>query len=299
MEPLCIMTWNVRYFGHGLGGLRATEGWMRRMAERVAALDQIPDVIALQEVETSSLRAGLHDQPQLDRFLGFLHDALHAKGETRRFRGLYFPAHRYGFGASALYTTGLAWLVAEHVELDEEQAIHDITSIPESRFSGLKQRRIAAHVRLRAGGEEVDLFNTHLSLPSFSEVGMHRIPDRMGHGSNQLREVDRLLEFVDRRAGRHAVVVGDFNTLPDSPAYRSVTGAGLEDAFARTTGMGLDAMLKWGTARFLHRRMHIDHVFSTGGLRWLSFAEHHVDAGPLVGLSDHAPKLGWLTAGSR
>lgn len=296
-RPLGVMTWNVRYFGHGLAGLRSTYGWMQKMAEGVAALDPLPDVIALQEVETRSWRAGNHPDPQLDRFLACLNEALEERGQARRFRGLYFPAHQYSFGnVGALYTTGLAILVADQVEVHETHTIHDITHVRLAQFERLKQRRIAAHVRLRFAdtGDWLDLFNTHFSLPAFFEVGPHRIPDGMGHGTNQMREAQRLMRFVRKHAGPNAVIVGDLNTLPGSPVYRAFKKAGLADAFAETRNMDLDALLGWGTARFLHRRMHIDHVFSTPSVRWVEFADHHIDSGPLVGLSDHAPKLGWL-----
>ena len=51
MRPITVMTWNVRYFGHGLRGLSSTEGGMRRAAKALAGLDALPDLIALQEVE--------------------------------------------------------------------------------------------------------------------------------------------------------------------------------------------------------------------------------------------------------
>ncbi|MCA9572727.1 MAG: hypothetical protein KC656_33035, partial [Myxococcales bacterium] len=95
MTSLSILTWNVRYFGHALRGLLATEGGMRRAAHALATLVPLPDVIALQEVETSSLRAGLRPEPQLDRFLGLFHSHLEAAGRPERFQGLYFPAHAY------------------------------------------------------------------------------------------------------------------------------------------------------------------------------------------------------------
>src|SRR5690606_24214842 len=142
-------TWNVRYFGHGLGGLRATDAWMRRIAEGLGSLDELPDVVALQEVGTRSLRAGLHPEPQLNRFLRHLHEVLDGRGVTKRYRGLYFPAHAYRLGpASPLYTTGLAVLVADDVEVLGRHAIHDITCVRLASFERLKQRRIAAHVRL-------------------------------------------------------------------------------------------------------------------------------------------------------
>lgn len=296
-RPLGVMTWNVRYFGHGTGGLRSTDAWMRRIAEGLASLEQLPEVIALQEVETRSLRAGMHPEPQLQRFLRHFHETLMSRGVYRRYRGLYFPAHAYRLGgAGTLYTTGLAMLLSDEVEELGRHAIHDITCVRLASFERLKQRRIAAHVRLRRAGQDqaIDLFNTHFSLPAFLEVGPHRVPERMGHGTNQMREAQRLMRFVRKFAGSRAVLLGDLNTLPGSPVYTALSRSGLRDAFAETRHMCLDDLLDWATARFLHKRMHIDHVFSTPELRWLEFAEHHVDAGPLVGLSDHAPKLGWL-----
>lgn len=299
MQPLGIMTWNVRYFGHGWGGLRATEGWIRRMARRLAALDPLPDVLALQEVEARSLRGGLHQDPQLNRFMDEFHAALVQRGKTPRFRGLYWPAHRYALRVGhPLYTTGLALIVSDRMEVAGDPTVRDITHVRLSVFEPMKQRRIAAHVRLRLRASRdrdwIDLFNTHLSLPAFLEVGPHRVPDRMGHGSNQLAEVEKLLSFVDRHAGSKAVILGDFNTLPGSPVYQRVRHLGWVDAFAETRGLELSEQLRWGTARFLHKHMHIDHVFSTPGLRWSAFGDHRIDAGPLVGLSDHAPKLGWV-----
>ncbi len=289
MAELSLMSWNVRYFGHGVGGLRATWTWKRRIAEAVASQRDLPDVIALQEVEARSLRAGLHPSPQLDRFVGCLNAALARRGWERTYRGLYYPAHTYGVGAASLYTTGLAVLVADTVivESDNAEEPHDITHLRLRAFGPFKQKRIVGHVRLRhrAGGPSLDLFNTHLSLPAFLEVGPHRVPERMGHGSNQLREIDKVLEFAEEHGGRHAVVVGDFNSLPGSPVYDAVVRAGWRDA----TPTHLHEV---GTAAFLDRRMHIDHIFARPRVRFSHLEAHSVDEGPYSGLSDHAPKLG-------
>ncbi len=295
MTSLDVMTWNVRYFGHGLGGLRATEGWIRLAARAIARLTALPDVLALQEVETSSLRAGLGATPQLDRFLLHLHRALDERGDATRFRGIHFPAHRYGAGRMPFYTTGLAMLVKDSVEVEDHNADdpHDITHVRLESFRRFKQRRIAAHVRLRPDGARhaVDLFNTHLSLPAFLEVGPHRVPARMGHGSNQLHEAFKVLELLDLRGGENAVVVGDFNSAPGSPVHRAFTDRGLLDVHHQH-GDGHDAH---ASARFLNQRMHIDHVFATPSMRWREFRAHRIDErGPFLGLSDHSPKRGRL-----
>ena len=288
MTAFSLMTWNVRYFGHGLGGLRATDGWIRLAARAVARLDRLPDVIALQEVETASLRGGLKSG-QLPRFLDHLHIALHDRGEHDGYQGLHFAAHRYGLRRSpALYTTGLAVLVREGITV-ESSTEHEVTSIPALPLRRLKQRRIVAHVRVRRPGSPraLDLFNTHLSLPAFLEVGPHRVHERLGHGTNQIAEATGVLDFLDRQRGDHAVVLGDLNAAPGTPAYRAFTDRGLVDAHRHSEDHA--------SARFFNWLLHIDHVFATPSVRWDAFHAHRIDErGPFQGLSDHAPKVGHL-----
>lgn len=294
MHPLNLMTWNVRYFGHGTGGLRASDAWMHRLAGAVATLDPLPDVIALQEVEDRSLRAGMHPLGQHRRFLRALNEA---RGTPGGWHGMYFPAHRYAVpGFAPAYTTGLAVLVGPglHVERHNAELPHDITHVRLRAFRALKQRRVAAHVRIRARGGTLDLFNTHLSLPAFLEVGPHRVPVRMGHGTNQLHEAQALLRYVGAQTVGSAVIVGDFNSAPGSPVYRAILEAGLVDGFAAARGFDHDDLHDWHTAAFRDQRMHIDHVFATPCVRWLDFGDHQIDTGPLGGLSDHAPKIGRL-----
>ncbi|MCB9663966.1 MAG: endonuclease/exonuclease/phosphatase family protein [Alphaproteobacteria bacterium] len=299
-HPLTVMTWNVRYFGHGLRGLRSTRGGMRRAARALATLVPLPDLVALQEVETRSLRSGLSPVPQLERFLAELHAHLAELGRPERFRGLYFPAHSYRVrGSPALYTTGLAVLVGPGVVLEDDNATdpHDITHVRVQALAALKQRRVVGHVRVRPadGGPSLDLFNTHLSLPAFFEVGPTKVPERMGHGSNQLEEIQRVLDFVQGRTQERAVLVGDFNTRPGSPAYRAVLAAGFHDAYATANGLDDEALHAHATAGFGPRRMHIDHVFASEGVTWdtvdgFPFGERHA----FHGVSDHTPKLGRL-----
>lgn len=289
MSSLSVMTWNVRYFGHGSGGVRASDRWMRKMAWVLAGRPEIPDVIALQEVEDGSLRGGR--EPQLGRFVTFLHEALHAHRRTERFSALYFPAHRYTFGETSLFTTGLATLVsdAHRIEHHNATAPYDITHVRWRGMHPLKQRRVAAHVRIRPrGGPAVDVVNVHLSLPAFfEERGPHRIPHRMGHGTNQLVEVENLLGWLGELPTGPKVVLGDFNSAPDSPAHRRLVAGGLVDAWG---GRAVDG----GTASFLHLRMHIDHLFATPTVSWSQVRAHSLDHGPFRGLSDHAPKTGRL-----
>jgi endonuclease/exonuclease/phosphatase family metal-dependent hydrolase len=291
------MTWNVRYFGHGARGLRATPRWMRRMAWVLAGQSALPDVIALQEVEDGSLRGG--PEPQLARFLELFHEALAHHRRPEHFVGLYYPAHRYELRSTSVYTTGLALLVSSELPIEAHNAAQpdDITHVRLQRLSRLKQRRVVAHVRLRTrSGARLDVYNTHLSLPAFLEVGPV-LPKHMGSGSNQVEEAKNLLEVLSRTDPEPAVLVGDFNSAPGSPVYDSLLRGGLVDVHQAVSGLELDALREHGSAGFLHYRMHLDHVFARGTLRPLSLEAHTIDAGPFRGLSDHAPKIGVFEVG--
>lgn len=296
MDSLTLMTWNVRYFGHGARGLKASPQWMKRIAWSLAAQPEVPDLIALQEVEDGSLRGGA--EPQMDRFLAMFNESLAENRHTSRYTGLYFPAHRYKIGKTSVYTTGLAMLVSDTLSIESHNAHqpHDITHIRLASMARLKQRRIAAHVRLRlASGEPLDVYNTHFSLPAFFEVGP-LLPKHMGAGSNQVAEAGKLLDAVGAlHPQRSLVVMGDFNSAPGSPVYERLVSAGLHDAHRAVTGLEMEELRRHASAGFLHYRMHLDHVFSSGRVRWKGFHAHHIDTGPFAGLSDHAPKIGRLT----
>ena len=284
MHPLTVMTWNVRYFGQKTGGLRATRRCIDDIARSISAMDPLPDVLALQEVEDRSLRGGLHEVGQLDRFRGSLNRALHQQRHEVRYRGLYAPAHRYALpGTPALYTTGLAVLLREDIEV-QQQTIEEITCVRIPALSALKQKRIVMHVRLAVSGTVIDLFNTHLSLPAFFEGSPHTVPRRMGHGSNQLAEAQRVIDLIAATGGARRVLVGDLNSLPGSPVHQALTGAGLSDVFG-----GKDDMC---TARFAHLRMHLDHIFASPDLHW---QDALVPGAPFERLSDHSPKVVTLT----
>lgn len=291
---LHLMTWNVRYFAHHLRGLRATRRGVASAANALGRLDPLPDVICLQELETRSLRAGFSQTSQLYALLDALHSKLQAEGSDRTYQGLYFPAHRYGFRRGpAFYTTGLAMLIRSDWEILEHNAISPtpITHVEPGWSQRLKQTRILAHAKVKrcASTLALDIFNTHLSLPSFFEVGPTKVASRMGDGSNQLREVETLLGALKERADLHAILVGDFNTRPGSPAYQRLLQHGLIDVFEPCDQ---HPPVPNATAGFGPLRMHIDHVFATPDLEFErmespNFGEPHL----FHGLSDHTPKL--------
>ncbi len=308
MSPVRLVTYNVRYFGHGTRGLASTATSMTRIANALAALDPLADVICLQEVETTSLRSNLAHptrtgETQLERLMEMLHAALHQAGKRDTYEAYYFPAHTYKVSATPLYTTGLAVIARRDFEVLHHNAgqPHDITFRRVHPVKRLKQTRICAHLRVvhRRTGVDLDIFNTHLSLPTTLSREFWLEPRRLGWGPNQLEEARNLIRFVEQeRRGDRWVLVGDFNALPGSPVYRALCQSGCMDAFAGYHEWDEDTLVKWPTAGFMNMRMHLDHVFSAPALRWLHFDGTHrfgQKNGTFHTLSDHVPIVGTFT----
>lgn len=315
MNAIRIMTYNVRYFGHATKGLASTRKAMGRIADAIASLDPLPSIVCLQEVETRSIRStvahpterGAPRKTQLERFMEMLSASLAAAGKPDVYEAHYFPAHAYRLAANThVYTTGLAILAHADFAVDHHNAEtpHDITyRFPSAKMHPIrrfKQTRICAHVRFRQrsqaarGAGTIDVFNTHLSLPSTFSRAFWTEPRRLGWGPNQLEEAKNLRRFVEReRASDRFVVVGDFNALPGSPVYELLVGErGWIDAFGRRYNMTPAELAMWPTAGFMTLRMHLDHVFTGRGLKWLDFDETHPfgDRNAIFhGLSDHMP----------
>lgn len=277
---------------------------MTRIAEALAGLDPLADVICLQEVETMSFRSNFaHPSPngetQLQRFMGMLHGALERAGKTDAYEAYYFPAHVYGSVTRPIYTTGLAVIAHRsfHVAHHNAASPHDITFRHVHPVKKLKQTRICAHLRvLHDSGADLDIFNTHLSLPTTFSREFWFEPKRLGWGPNQLAEAKNLVDFIAReRRSERFIVVGDFNALPGSPVYRELLASGLCDAFARHHAYDEATLEAFPTAGFMNLRMHLDHVFSSERLQWLDFAGTHKfgqRGGTFCDLSDHVPILG-------
>jgi endonuclease/exonuclease/phosphatase family metal-dependent hydrolase len=307
MHPIRLVTYNVRYFGHGTRGLASTARAMTRIADALAALDPLADVICLQEVETTSLRSNFvhptnSGETQLERLMGMLHTALHRAGKRDTYEAYYFPAHTYKLNAMPLYTTGLAVVAKRDFRVAHHNALepHDITFRRVHAVRRLKQTRICAHLRVvHRTGVDFDIFNTHLSLPTTFSREFWLEPQRMGWGPNQLEEAKNLIRFIQReKKSDRWVLVGDFNALPGSPVYRALRDAGCADPFAALNDWDERTLITWPTAGFMNLRMHLDHVFSDRSLRWLHFEGSHrfgQKTGSFHSLSDHVPIVGTFT----
>jgi endonuclease/exonuclease/phosphatase family metal-dependent hydrolase len=280
---------------------------MKRIAGAIAALDPLPDIVCLQEVETASIRSTVAhrrshpEETQLTRLMIMLEEALAAEGKRDGFDAYYFPAHAYHLIAKTqIYTTGLAILTHRDFDVHHHNS-HTPADITFRRIHAvrrLKQTRICAHIRFKDRlGHAVDVFNTHLSLPTTLSRNFWTRPERMGYGPNQIEEAKNLIRFVEaeRRSDRF-FIAGDFNSLPGSPVYQYLCAQhGYLDPFAQLYKMNDDELRKWPTAGFMRLRMHLDHIFTGPALRWLDFDETHAfgdRSATFHGLSDHMPLIG-------
>lgn len=300
-----IVSYNVRYFGHGLKGVASTAGTERRIAEALLALDPLPDVICLQEVETRSIRSQVANRSaresgvtQLEHFMTTLDAAFPDHWRPFPFDAFHFKAHAYRVRQTNLYTTGLAVIVnlktlsvdTHNVERPEHITYHHV-----ERWKERKQTRICAHMRLEdQKGRRFHLFNTHLSLPTPFEKEFWTRGGRMGHGVNQLAEAKTLATFVETKAmGDPFVICGDFNTAPGTPVFRYlVDQAGFESAQATLRQIDPETPKGFPTAGFMRMRMHLDHLFSGGKVRWVDLEgtlKYGDKRGRFYGLSDHVP----------
>ncbi|MBZ4330744.1 endonuclease/exonuclease/phosphatase family protein [Corallococcus sp. AS-1-12] len=309
MEPsaLRIVTYNVRYFGHMLRGLASTVGPKRRVAAALATLDPLPDIVCLQEVETSSLRSNIVHRPtrpgetQLEAFMTRVEETFALQGRDMPYEAFYFRAHHYKVGELSLYTTGLAMLVNTRTLQVDRHNVAAPEHITHHHVQGLKERkqsRICAHMRVfrRSDQRAFHVFNTHLSLPTPFAREFWATRDKMGCGVNQIHEAKKLAGFIGLHAKEEPFVVcGDFNSPPSSPVFRYLTGdAHLTCAQAAVGQINPALSRAFPTAGFMHMRMHLDHLFSGGGVSWLDTEETR-PFGDLTsrfhGLSDHVPLI--------
>lgn len=301
-----LASYNVRYFGHGLKGLASTSASKARIAEALLALSPLPDVVALQEVETRSIRArvahrGVHpSETQLEAFLRHLGGEFKKQGRVMPYRAWYFPAHTYQVGMVKLYTTGLAMLVnAQTLEVvaDNGHKPHHITHHTSERLKRVKQTRIAAHLQVEdVKGRRFHVFNTHLSLPTPWAREFWSEKQKMGHGKNQLEEARAVRHFIEDTAKSEPfLLVGDFNSAPSSPVYRYLSGEchlfGAQEVLRQIDARRPDT---FATAGFLNLRMHLDHIFAGNRVSFGDLNDTHPfgdAAGRFHGLSDHVPLI--------
>ncbi len=302
---LRLVTWNVRYFSHSTRGITSMDHTQRAISAAIASMRPQPDVVALQEIDDASFRSLAfrargrtkrgESVSNFDRFYDSLNrQSLEIGGH--QYQAQFYPAQGHR-GGTPLYSTGLALLWRSGLTLVDHNGHepHDITHRRIARLARFKQKRICAWGRFRAqSGEEVDVFNTHLSLPAFFQRTNGPTGGRFGESDNQLREIDSLLEFVAQNGQLdRTLLVGDFNALPGSRVYNRVTST-FRDAHATFLGAPPARMVELPSAGFMNLRYRLDHVFSGPALRFHDFQDTapYGPAHPWAPLSDHAPLVG-------
>ncbi len=306
-STLRVVSYNVRYFGHALKGLASTRHSQRRIARVLASLHPAPDLVCLQEIETTSIRSRVayrgqqRHRNQLESFMHELEAAFAALGRAFPYEAFYFRAHVNRFRGVPIYTTGLAILVSTRrlrVEGHNVASPEHITHHHVERWRDRKQTRICAHLRVKTpAGRTLHVFNTHLSLPTPFARAFWQERWRMGWGPNQLHEARKLVTFVRRHAGGQPFVLcGDFNSAPGSPVFHYLTEeTGLACAEHAARLLDPDDPRAFPTAGFMRLRMHLDHVFYGNGVRWVDLDgtfRFGDPLGPFAGLSDHVPLIG-------
>ncbi len=295
----------MRYFGHALRGLASTRRGKTGVAAALAALKPMADIICLQEVETISLRSSLvfrrahQAETQLESFMSELERSFETLPPPFPYDAFYFRAHATRLGNTQLSSMGLAVLVNRYrLKIDQHNAEvpEDITYHHVKRWKDRKQARICAHLRLTApGGRPFHIFNTHLSLPTPFTRDFWNKRDKMGFGFNQLHEARSLATFLRKHAGSEPFIVcGDFNSPPASPVYRYLTEEAGLLGVQKELGQIDGSPRGFPTAGFMNLRMHLDHLFSGGEVRWLDLeptAPFGDKKSPFHGISDHMPLI--------
>ena len=324
VEPIRIVSYNVRYFGHSLRGLASTRTGKRAIARAIAAMTPLPHIVCLQEVETSSLRSTLAFRPerpeetQLESFMAELERAFDELDRPFPYEAFYFRAHANRIGTRALSTMGLAVVVdtnALRVQHHNAGAPHRITHHHVRRFKDRKQARICAHLRVVVRGPNTtnnstgadDIQKGHLA---YMET-LHKLGKLVAAGPlldntrargvviyrvANVDEAKTLAAFVRTQSnGEPLVVCGDFNSPPGSPVYRFLTGEGGLVGVQSALGQIRGRPREFPTAGFLSLRMHLDHLFCNTKVRWLDldgtlpFGDRR---NPFHGKSDHVPLIG-------
>ncbi|MFL5275548.1 MAG: endonuclease/exonuclease/phosphatase family protein [Myxococcales bacterium] len=310
-KPFRLLSYNVRYFGHALRGIASTRGGKRGIASCIAAMEPLPHILCMQEVETYSLRSTLAfrrshpEETQLESFMAELERAFNERGRSFPYEAFYFRAHANRLGNTPLSSMGLAIVVdttALRVERHNAEAPQFITHHHVLRWKDKKQARICAHMRVAdAAGRPLHVFNTHLSLPTPFAKQFWTGPDKMGFGVNQLHEARTLANFIGRQAGNEPFIVcGDFNSPPSSPVYRYLTEEAGLVGVQQTLGQIEGAPREFPTAGFLSLRMHLDHLFSSPHVKWVDLdgtRPYGDRASPFHGKSDHVPLIARFVIG--
>ncbi len=167
-EDVRVMTFNIQSGIHGLG----------KVAELIRSAS--PDIVALQEVDVGSSRAGGMDQPaELARRTGLTHYA--------HFRTTTLFGGDYGVALLSRYP------------------LEGVEQFPLPVAPGTEPRTVARAL-MKVNGQEVSVYVTHLTRRPFN-------------GALRVRQAATILALMAKDP-RPKLVMGDLNDTPDSGSVR-------------------------------------------------------------------------------
>lgn len=262
-ETLRVMTFNIRGFYHPDDGINQ---WEHREALNLATIRRAaPDIIGLQEAQTGNLKA-----------------------YHRELRDYWWTAWPEYGDAPPHEWPAIFWRPDAVTPVDSGGFWVSETPERHSRSWATDCIRSAAWVAFRAvaSGAAFVLLNTHLD---------HRSAEARVEGA---RLIARRLDAL-QADGRAAIVTGDFNDDPGSPAYGVFAAAGFADAHVAAGGSAdaLESYTNHGWRGYPfdrpdHRPRRIDWILTRGGAAATAAVRSCAivrDAAPPVYASDHYP----------
>nr|WP_237535190.1 endonuclease/exonuclease/phosphatase family protein [Streptomyces sp. SID3343] len=151
-----------------------------------------------------------------------------------------------------------------------------------SRYPLTEDRLLPERTTMPMPGATVDVGGHRARIQ-----GVHTIPPTRGRAGRWAHDLDAVRREAERRT-MPAIFLGDFNATADNASFRSLTAAGLRDAYDER-GSGL--VRTWPMAHFhgLPALFAIDHVMVAGGIDVVSVSEHRVPR------TDHAAVVAELS----
>lgn len=205
-----------------IGDLQATAWPVRVNAIADEIARERPHVVGLQEVwriDINLTPLGLPVDIDLD-FLTSLDAALAA-------RGLDYEVAVAGNAVSAAPMPGISVLDRDVILVDASRVTYDAGSVVAQQFAanigvvaaGVNVRRGWVSVNAVVEGVPMRIVNTHLESGASAAL-------------TQLRVFQAAQLMATLAGAERVVLLGDFNDVPGSPMYGTVTGAGFADAWA-------------------------------------------------------------------
>lgn len=215
-QSLKILSWNVQYmagknyvfFYDKLDGSgpdeRPSSGDIKQTLQEVARviIEQDPDIVLLQEVDENAKRTDYQDQ--LEALLLLLPEHYRAHTSAWYWQAAFVPHPRI------MGRVGMKLSVISKYKMRQAWR-YQLALIPQNWYmQQFNIKRALQEVRFPVrGGQDISIFNTHLSAFSQNTNTLER----------QVEQVYQQLKASENK-GRNFIIGGDFNLLPNDAAYK-------------------------------------------------------------------------------